>query len=143
MDWAQLGGSSGFGWVCSFVCAQLPGRLGVAWSRMASAGMDHLCPTWFLILHQINPGLLNMAAGQSCKNLSHSPQNLESEAWIWQSVTFAVSHWPKQGVRSSPDSGVRKLSPSLGGKTHIQREVGMVAFFAIYLLQCMVTKSWT
>ena len=58
---------------------------------MASAGMDHLCPTWFLILHQINPGLLNMAVGQSCKDLSRSPQDLESEARISHSVTFAVS----------------------------------------------------
>ena len=84
-----------------------------------------------------------MAVGQSCKNLSHSPQDLESEAWIWHSVTCAVSHWPKQGVKSSPDSRVRKLSPSLGGKTYIQREVGMVAFFAIYLLQYMVAQSRT
>lgn len=81
-----------------------------------------------------------MAVGQSCKDLSRSPQDLESEARISHSVTFAVSCWPKQGVKSSPDSGVRKLSPSLGGKTHIQGEVGMVAFFAIYLLQYIRNK---
>ena len=84
-----------------------------------------------------------MAARQGCKNLSCSPQDLESEAWIWHSVTFAVSHWPKQGMKSSPDSGGRKLSPSLGGKTYIQGEVGMVAFFfffAIYLLHYIRNK---
>lgn len=70
-----------------------------------------------------------MAARQGCKNLSRSPRDLESEAWIWHSVTFAVSRWPKQGMKSSPDSGGRKLSPSLGGKTYIPGKVGMVAFF--------------
>lgn len=81
-----------------------------------------------------------MAAGQGCKNLSRSPQDLESEAWIWHSVTF-VSNWPKQGMKSSPDSGVRKLSPSLGGKTSIPGEVGMVAFFfSIYLLHYIRNK---
>ena len=83
-----------------------------------------------------------MAARQGCKNLSRSPRDLESEAWIWHSVTFAVSRWPKQGMKSSPDSGGRKLSPSLGGKTYIPGKVGMVAFFffATYLLHYIRNK---
>ena len=60
LSWEVLLALAGF----VHLSGQLPGKLGVVWSRMASAGMDHLRPTGFLIFHQINPGLLTWQLGR-------------------------------------------------------------------------------
>lgn len=137
---AQLGGSSGlagFVHLSVFSCQVGWVLAGLEWPQL---GWIISVPRGFSSYIRLTLDCSTWQLGRVAR-IWVAVSRSESEARISHSVTFAVSCWPKQGVKSSPDSGVRKLSPSLGGKTHIQGE-GNGGLFLQFTFYSILEIKW-
>lgn len=96
--WAQLGGSSDFGWAHISVCGPLLCRLWAGWSKIASARTAYLCSMCLLILQQASLSLFTcqpMRQGSRRAELKLA-RALEAWTWNWHNLTSTIFCSSKQ-----------------------------------------------
>lgn len=98
MIWAQLGGSSDFGWAHVRVCGQLLRRLWAGWSKRASARTVYLCSMCLLILRQASRSLLTCQPTRQGSRRAEWKLARAVEAWTWNlhCLTSTIFCSPKQ-----------------------------------------------
>lgn len=96
--WAQLGGSSDFGWAHVRVCGQLLRRLWAGWSKRASARTVYLCSMCLLILRQASRSLLTCQPTRQGSRRAEWKLARAVEAWTWNlhCLTSTIFCSPKQ-----------------------------------------------